>query len=83
MRVDVFRRREKDLSFSYLIVPEGKLIPAEATNVDWEIVTRGMELHLDMEALDEFSIIWPAKQIQAKGYAISSFANAPEVDALI
>lgn len=80
MRVDIFRRKEKDNSSSYLIVPEGRLIPGEATNIDWEVESRGVELNLDMESLDEYSIIQPAKQIQAKGYAISTSASIPGVD---
>jgi len=80
MRVDIFRREEKENYFSYLIVPEGRLIPAEAANIDWEMNARGVELKIDLESLDEYSIIQPAKQIQEKGYAISSSANIPGVD---
>ncbi|MCL1886939.1 MAG: DUF6139 family protein [Betaproteobacteria bacterium] len=83
MRVDIFRREERDNYFSYLIVPEGRLIPAEATNIDWEVQERGMDLNLDMESLDEYSITQPAKQIQAKGYAISTSANIPGVEGYI
>ena len=72
MRVDIFRRKEKDESFSYLIVPEGRLIPAVAARVDWIINARGVELNLDQELWDEFSIDYPAKQIQANGYAVSA-----------
>lgn len=80
MRVDIFRREERDNNFSYLIVPEGRLIPAEAANIDWEMDARGVELNIDLESLDEYSIIHPAKQIQAKGYAISTSASIPGVD---
>ncbi|MDL2284862.1 DUF6139 family protein [Oxalobacter sp. OttesenSCG-928-P03] len=80
MRVDVFRREERDKTFSYLIVPEGRLIPSEAANIDWQLDSRGVELNLDTESLDELSIIQPAKQIQEKGYAISSSATVPGVD---
>ncbi len=79
MRVDIFRRKEKNDSFSYLIVPEGRLIPAEAVNVDWIIHARGIELNLDQELLDEFSIDYPAKQIQTKGYAVSASVSVPEI----
>ena len=72
MRMDIFRREERDGVFSYLIVPEGRLIPAEATSTDWTLYSRGTELNLDLESLDEYSIIRPARQIQEKGYAISS-----------
>lgn len=80
MRVDIFRRQEKDDHFSYLIVPEGRLIPAEAANIDWEIDARGVDLNIELESLDEYSVIQPAKQIQAKGYAISTSAGIPGVD---
>jgi hypothetical protein len=80
MRVDIFRREEKNNDFSYLIVPEGRLIPAEAANIDWEMDARGVELNIDLESLDEYSIVQPAKQIQAKGYAISTSASIPGVD---
>lgn len=36
MRVDIYRRAEHDGIFSYLAVPEGKLIPEEVTNTDWQ-----------------------------------------------
>ncbi|MDR0933521.1 MAG: DUF6139 family protein [Burkholderiaceae bacterium] len=71
MRIDIFRRKEKDNRYSWLIVPEGKLIPAEAANTDWEAVDRGVDLNLDTQSLDDLSIIYPARQIQEKGYAIS------------
>ena len=77
MRMDVFRREERDGIFSYLIVPEGRLIPAEAANTDWTLYFRGMELNLDLESLDEYSIIRPARQIQEKGYAISTSVAHP------
>jgi len=32
MRVDIYRRAEHDGIFSYLAVPEGKIIPEEVTN---------------------------------------------------
>ncbi len=83
MRVDIFRREERENHFSWLIVPEGRLIPAEAANIDWEITARGVDLNIDLETLDEYSIIHPAKQIQAKGYAISTSAGVPGVDAHI
>ena len=83
MRVDIFRRKEKDDSFSYLIVPEGRLIPAVAARVDWIINTRGVELNLDQELWDEFSIDYPAKQIQANGYAVSASISVPELEGKI
>lgn len=80
MRVDIFKRKEQDRDLSYLIVPEGKLIPAEAAAINWEVSSRGVELNIDQELLDEFSIIYPAKQIQEKGFAISNLADESEID---
>ncbi|MCM1511684.1 MAG: DUF6139 family protein [Oxalobacter formigenes] len=80
MRVDIFRRKEQDSQFSWLIVPEGRLIPAEAANIDWELSARGVRLNIETESLDEFSIARPAKQIQEKGYAISHLADAPDIN---
>lgn len=79
MRVDIFRRKEEDGHFSYLVVPEGRLIPAEAANIDWELSARGMRLNIETESLDEFSIARPARQIQEKGYAISHLADTPDI----
>src|SRR5690606_13038469 len=36
MRLDIYRRPEPEGRFSYLAVPEGKPIPQEAINTDWE-----------------------------------------------
>lgn len=79
MRVDIFRRKEESGHFSWLVVPEGRLIPAEAASIDWELSARGVRLNIDTESLDEFSIVRPAKQIQEKGYAISHLADAPDI----
>ena len=82
MRVDVFRREEADKSHAYLIVPEGRLTPAEAAASDWILQARGTELNLDVQSLDDYSIILPAKQIQEKGYAISASASlSPDKEA--
>ena len=80
MRVDIFNRKEPDESFSYLIVPEGRLIPAQAASINWVIKARGIEINMDQELLDEFSIDYPAKQIQKNGYAISASISVPEID---
>lgn len=79
MRVDIFRKKEEDSYFSYLVVPEGRLIPAEAASSGWELSAKGVRLNIETESLDEFSIVRPAKQIQEKGYAISHLADAPDI----
>jgi len=83
MRVDIFRRKENDDNYSYLIVPEGRLIPAVAASVNWLIHARGAELNLDQELHEEFSIDYPAKQIQTKGYAVSASISVPELEGKI
>ena len=75
MRVDIFRREEPDKGVSYLIVPEGRLIPSEAAATNWVLQIRGTELNLDVDSLDDYSIANPARQIQEKGYAISASAS--------
>ena len=72
MRIDVYRRAEQAGNFSYLAVPEGKLIPAEAVNTDWEPTDRSVDVEDNATYLADFSICDPFAQINAKGYAISS-----------
>ena len=42
MRVDIFKREEASGIYSYLLIPEGKNIPGEATNTDWELDAKGV-----------------------------------------
>ena len=72
MRVDIYRRPETGGQFSYLAVPEGKVIPNEATSVDWETAERSVELEESVDRLPQFSIDDPVEQITSKGYAITS-----------
>lgn len=72
MRLDIYRRPESNGHFSYLAVPEGKKIPEEAINVDWEEADRGVELSDGQSSLADFAIEDPLAQISAKGYAITS-----------
>lgn len=72
MRLDIFRRAEKGGNYSYLAIPEGKEIPQEATNIDWEVDARGVDLDDNSTSLGEFDIDKPLEQISMKGYAISS-----------
>lgn len=75
MRVDIFKREETNGTYSYLLIPEGKNIPGEATNTDWELDIRGIDINIDEESLDDFSIAYPARQIRDKGYAISNLSS--------
>lgn len=72
MRVDIYRRPEPQGRFSYLAVPEGRTIPEEATNTDWESDLRGMEVGEQAELLQDYGMPAAGAQISEKGYAITS-----------
>ena len=71
MRVDIYRRPEADNKISHLAVPEGRPIPQEATNVDWESESRGVELNEEAHQWQDYGIQHPGSQIKKKGYAIT------------
>ena len=72
MNVDIYRRPEAGNKFTYLIVPAGRPIPEEATNIDWQ--SRQQAVHVDESAehLHPYEIDNPREQIDEKGYAITS-----------
>lgn len=72
MRLDLYRRPEAGGKYSYLAVLEGKPIPEEAINTDWQILSQGMEVSDEEDAMPDFAIEHPFKQIGSKGYAITS-----------
>ncbi|WP_353156471.1 DUF6139 family protein [Herminiimonas fonticola] len=72
MRIDIYRRAEHAGHFSYMAVPEGKLIPEEVVNTDWELTNRGVDVEDGATQLANFAIDAPFEQIKAKGYAITS-----------
>jgi hypothetical protein len=72
MRMDIYRRPEADGKFSHLAVPEGKPIPQEAINTDWESESRGHELDDGADRWEDYGITRPGEQIAQKGYAITS-----------
>ncbi|GAA6121110.1 MULTISPECIES: DUF6139 family protein [unclassified Acidovorax] len=72
MRVDIYRRTEAEGKFSHLVVPEGRPIPQEAINTDWESEMSGQELDESAAHWDDFGIAEPGRQISEKGYAITS-----------
>lgn len=76
MRVNIYRRENRGDNLSYLAVPEGKPIPDEATNIDWESEASGIELDEASDQWPQFSIEHPLQQIQEKGYAITSVLKA-------
>jgi hypothetical protein len=71
MRMDIYRRPEPEHKLSYLVVPEGKLIPEEATNVDWVSVKRGVDLDEASATWPDLGIDEPQRQLREKGYAIT------------
>lgn len=74
MRIDIYRRAEHDGKFSYLAVPESKDIPEEATNTDWEVEKRAVDVQDGANSLPEFSIEHLSEQIAEKGYAVTALA---------
>lgn len=75
MKVDVYKRPEQEGFYSYLAVPEGRPIPPEATNVDWETEEHNIDLDADNEPVLGLSAEDALQQISTKGYAISSVRN--------
>jgi len=71
MRVDIYRRPEPEHKLSYLVVPEGKVLPEEVTNVDWVSERRGIALNESESTWEELGIDAPERQIREKGYAIT------------
>jgi len=72
MRVDIYQRSGPNGSISYLVVPEGRRIPEEATSTDWQTSANGMDIDENTDDLQMLSIRAPAQQIDQKGYAITS-----------
>lgn len=77
MRLDIYRRPEPEGRFSHLAVPEGKPIPQEAINTDWESEARGLEMDETLAHWDDLGIPEPGRQLQEKGYAITSVEDQP------
>lgn len=77
MRIDLYRRSEAHHRFSYLAVPEGRPIPQEAINIDWQSVSRGTEMDDGADAWPAHGIQRPGEQIAQKGYAITSVTLMP------
>jgi hypothetical protein len=71
MKVDIYRRPEAGNKVSYLIVPAGRPIPEEATNVDWALRRLAVTIDEAVEHLHPMEIDRPGEQIAEKGYAIT------------
>ena len=79
MRMDIYRRAEQNNIFSYLAVPEGKPIPQEAISTDWQQEARALEVDERLDALPDYHIEHPVRQISAKGYAITGLKDMNQV----
>lgn len=75
MKVDVYKRPETAGNYSYLAVPEGRPIPEEATNIDWETAEQNIDLDENNETVAGLDARDALEQIGAKGYAISRVQN--------
>lgn len=78
MKVDVYKRPDSNGSngdFSYLAVPQGKPIPNEATNIDWETVNLNVDLDESHRSVADLEWEDAQEQINAKGYAITSLQS--------
>jgi hypothetical protein len=72
MRLDIYRRAENDGKFSFLAVPETRNIPEEATNTDWLVEARAIEIDDDAKRLPDYDIDNLSQQIAEKGYAVTA-----------
>lgn len=79
MRVDIYRRAEADNRVSYLAVPEGRPIPEEAVNTDWESEAMSVDAGEASLTLRVYGIPEPEVQMAEKGYAITSVESQPPV----
>lgn len=79
MRMDIYRRAERDGIFSYLAVPEGKPIPQEVISTDWQQETAAFEVDEASKALPDYHIEHPLQQIAAKGYAITGLKDMERI----
>ena len=72
MRVDIYRRAEHGGKFSYLAVPQDRDIPNEATNTDWEVETRALEVADEADQIPDYDIEHLTTQLAEKGYAVTA-----------
>jgi len=83
MKVDVYKRPDTPGQFSYLAVPEGRPIPNEATNIDWETADQNIDIDENHQPVHGFSLQDAVQQISTKGYAISSRQNRINIGPVI
>ena len=78
MKIDLYKRPEAGGQFSYLAVPQGRPIPEEATNTDWETVEQAIDLERSDQQRTGLTLNDVSNQFDEKGYAISSVALLDE-----
>lgn len=78
MHVDIYRRTESGNKFSYLLVPHDQPIPEEATNIDWLLRQRGVHVDDAATHVEPYEVDEPRRQIEEKGYAITSVLHQVE-----
>ncbi|RXZ38619.1 hypothetical protein D9O50_03660 [Oxalobacteraceae bacterium CAVE-383] len=71
MKVDVYKRLDSGNLHSYMAVPTGQAIPEEATNTDWEIDRRNVDLEPGKTPQSSLKPDDALQQIDEKGYAIT------------
>ncbi|MGV8893985.1 MAG: DUF6139 family protein [Burkholderiaceae bacterium] len=71
MKVDIYQRMESQNRTSYLAVPQGKPLPQEVTNTDWQVAERNIDLENDTSRVFNLTLDDALAQIDAKGYAIT------------
>lgn len=72
MRLDIYRRAESGGKFSYLAVPQDRNIPNEATNTDWQVEARALEVADEADQIPDYDIEHLNEQIAEKGYAVTA-----------
>ncbi len=72
MRLDIYRRAEDGGKFSYLAVPESRDIPEEATNTDWQVEAKAVEVGDEDDQIPDYDIERLNEQIAEKGYAMTA-----------
>ena len=72
MRLDIYRRAESGGKFSYLAVPQDRNIPNEATNTDWQVEARALEVADEADQIPDYDIEHLSEQIAEKGYAVTA-----------
>ncbi len=72
MRLDIYRRAENGGKFSYLAVPEDRQIPEEATNTDWQVEAKAVEVDETSDHIPDYDIDHLNEQIAEKGYAMTA-----------